>query len=353
MTLSPARFGSLLQRHHSIPAALFGTILLGALVVVWPASASADAKRARVVVYNGFGTTARACLWGRVLEDKDYGKAKKKDSWYRKMRRNISALESDEIPNVKLKIKVLGKEHAVKADGEGLFKLELKGPLKQGEHKISARLLGKRPFRVEPGRLLVWPKKAGVVVISDIDDTVLDTKVTSKIKMLKGVLMKSARDLNTFKGAPPLFRVWAKRRYPVVFVSGSPVNLYSRLQHFLTLTRFPAAPLLLKELGKDKLTEQKGYKLRQIKKALDLLPGYKMILVGDSGEADPEVYAEVARRYPKRVKVVAIHRVTKESASAARFKGQVLFSKYRKLAKLLSKKGLLTKGEYKAVKKNK
>ncbi len=315
--------------------------------------ALAGTKRARIVLYNGFGTTAGARLGGRVLEDKPHGKAKKKESWYRKLRRNISALESDEIPNVALEVTVLGKKHRVKADDEGLFRLTLKGPLTLGDHPVTARLIGKRPYRTEPSRLQVWPKKPGVVVISDIDDTVLDTKVTSKARMLKGVLLKSARDLNTFKGAPALFRVWAARGYPMVFVSGSPVNLYTRLQHFLSLSAFPRAPLMLKELGKDKLTEQKGYKLRQIKKVLDLLPGYQLILVGDSGEADPEVYAAVARKHGRKVLAIGIHRVTDASKRDARFKGQVLFKKYRKLAKALCDKGLLTKAEYKKVKKGK
>ena len=341
-----------LHRHHNIMTARW-IILLTVALLAWPRPAAADPERARIVIYNGFGTTARACLGGRVLEDKAYGKAKKNESWYRKMRRNISALESDEIPNVKLEIQVLGKKHMVKSDSEGLFKLDLPGPLKVGDHLITARLKGKLPFRTEAGRLLIWPKKPGVVVISDIDDTVLDTKVTSKLKMLKGVLLKNARDLNTFKGAPSLFRVWAGRGYPIVFVSGSPINLYSRLQHFLSLTRFPAAPLMLKELGKDKLTEQKGYKLRQIKKVLDLLPGYQLIMVGDSGEKDPEVYTAVARKHPKRVMVTAIHRVTPEPHGAARFAGQVLFSSYRKLSKTLVNKGLLTPAEYKLVKKRK
>jgi phosphatidate phosphatase APP1 len=38
-------------------------------------------------------------------------------------------------------------------------------------------------------------------------------------------------------------------------------------------------------------------------------PRRKFLLVGDSGERDPEVYAEVARRHPDRVAGVAIRRV--------------------------------------------
>ena len=32
-------------------------------------------------------------------------------------------------------------------------------------------------------------------------------------------------------------------------------------------------------------------------------------LVGDSGEQDPEVYADIARRYPQRIKKIYIRRV--------------------------------------------
>jgi phosphatidate phosphatase APP1 len=38
-------------------------------------------------------------------------------------------------------------------------------------------------------------------------------------------------------------------------------------------------------------------------------PRRKFLLVGDSGERDPEVYAEVARRHPDRVAGVAIREV--------------------------------------------
>lgn len=313
-------------------------------------TAQADPVRARIVLYNGFGTPAGARLWGRVLEDKGHGKAKPGESTWRKLRRTASALESDEVPNAPLEVHVLGRKLKTRSDSDGMFSIKLAPPLAPGSHKVSARLLGKRPCRTEPAVLQIWPAKPGVVVISDIDDTVLDTGVTSKRKLLKKVLLRNAHDLQTFAGASGLFGVWARRGYPVVFVSGSPNNLYSRLSQFLALKRFPAAPLLLKNLGQDKLTEQRAYKLRQIKRTLELLPGYKMILVGDSGEQDPEVYTEVKRRHPGRVLAVGIHRVTREVNLARRFKGQVLFGSYRKLAKKLHKMGLLTKAEYKAVK---
>ncbi len=42
-------------------------------------------------------------------------------------------------------------------------------------------------------------------------------------------------------------------------------------------------------------------------------------MVGDSGEADPEVYGDIARRHPGRIKAVLIRNVTGESAEDARY----------------------------------
>jgi phosphatidate phosphatase APP1 len=188
-------------------------------------------------------------------------------------------LESDEIPHAKVEISVLGKKHRVVADEEGLFSLELRGPLPIGDHPVGGRLLeSRRPQRTLAGRLQVVaaaPKSGAVplAVVSDIDDTVLDSQVTSKRKLIWRVLTSNARKLKTFKGAPALFRQFRARGYPIVFVSGSPINLYTRLQRFFALRGFPAAPLLLKNIGSDKLTDQEGYKLRRLELVRRLLAG--------------------------------------------------------------------------------
>jgi phosphatidate phosphatase APP1 len=331
-----------------------------AVIALTAAPVHADDDPALIQIYNGVGTTARACLWGRVLEDK--GRApKKRSSWYRKLKGNIKALESDEIPHAKLLVKVAGRKVKVKADGEGLFKLELAGPLPLGSHPVSAKLRDDdRKVRVAAGRLLIFPaaKKgapAPVAVISDIDDTVLRTGVGSKVKMALKVLTTSAHDLKSFSGAPALFKAWGKRGYPVVFVSGSPVNLYPKLTRFLKLRGFPAAPLLLKDFGgKFAMTEQVAYKLAHIKEVARLLPGYRFLLVGDSGEADPEVYRKVAQRYRGRVVATMINKVEgkqRTKAELGKLKGQIFFDGYPALARVLVKRGLLTAAEARAVAK--
>ena len=288
--------------------------------------------------------------WGRVVVDPGLAPPGKEEGKLAKLRRTIAVMESDELPRAKVELSVLGRRVRATADDEGFFTLDLAGPLKQGNHRVNARLLGKsRKYRAPPGRLLIWPRKPGIAVISDIDDTVLQTGVTSKARMLRKVLFSNAHDLNSYSNAPSLYRVWAGRGYPVVYVSGSPFNLYPRIIGFMRLKGFPQSPLFLKNFGTDSLTEQVAYKLSRIGQAMALLPGYRFILVGDSGEKDPEVYRQVQGLHPKQVMATLIHRVTNEDMTSLRFKGQLLFNFYSGLARVLKEKGLLNAKELKIV----
>jgi phosphatidate phosphatase APP1 len=45
----------------------------------------------------------------------------------------------------------------------------------------------------------------------------------------------------------------------------------------------------------------------------------KLVLVGDSGERDPEIYGFIARKYPKRVHKIFIRAVKGEKSDDERF----------------------------------
>jgi len=315
------------------------------------ASGPAGARRRPVVVqiYDGFGTPLQARVWGRVLEDEGQPPPRAGDGWYRKLKRNVKALESDELPRAVVQIQVLDRKQRVVADDEGLFEVQLKGPLPQGTHAVSAQFVADRKgkqhrFRVEGGKLMVWPA-SGLAVISDIDDTVLRTGVGNKLKMARRVMTTSALDLETYPGAPALYRAWHRRGYPIVFVSGSPVNLYLKLSAFLAHRKFPRAPLMLKDFGLKDLTEQKAYKLGQIARVVQLLPGYCFILVGDDGEQDPTIYEEVGRRYKGKVELVLIHHVADRPVLG----GQLRFSSYAEAARQLRQRKKIDDAELKQV----
>ena len=301
--------------------------LVAALVLSLPALAE---DRIAIVIYNGLGTTAGAQISGRALEDEGLQAPSREDSTATKAWRMLQALESDEVEGVKLKVEAAGRTAAVVTDDEGLFDLRLKGPLPVGTHPVKVTVTNHQRWRALPGAIAVFPAKAATVVISDFDDTVVATHVTNKLKMVKGLLTTNMLDLQAFAGAARVYRALRSRGWPVVFVSGSPINLHTRIDRFLRHHRFPVAPLFLKRLGRkdtnDALFSHDSYKLKQIEKVMALLPGYQLVLVGDSGEKDPEVYREVARRYPQRVHKVLIHNVTAARQSEPRYAGQVLFT---------------------------
>ena len=62
------------------------------------------------------------------------------------------------------------------------------------------------------------------------------------------------------------------------------------------------------------------YKSKIIASILEAYPRRRFILVGDSGEKDPEVYGLMARRYSDQVTHIYIRNVTAERADAPRYR---------------------------------
>ncbi|MFZ9889413.1 MAG: phosphatidate phosphatase App1 family protein, partial [Myxococcota bacterium] len=110
----------------------------------------------------------------------------------------------------------------------------------------------------------------------------------------------------------------------VVYVSGSPLALFPRITHFLRRHGIPEGPLLLKNYGTDPFFEQRQYKRRHLEVLLDRLPASRLLLVGDSGEHDPEIYAELRRDHPTRVAGIVIRRVPGDTSPISRFAGMTV-----------------------------
>lgn len=296
---------------------------------------SLAADKVAIVLYEGIGTERGAWLSGRVLEDKGLDPPAPGERTWRKAQRLARLLESDEIPRARVEVQVLGKRHDLRADDEGLFSLSLPGPLPLGRHPIQARTFGYPQQRTLPAMLAVWPARAATVVVSDIDDTVLDTGVTHKGRMVRRLLTSNALDLKTFEGCPEQYRRWYARGWPVVFVSGSPINLQPRLRRFLDRHGFPPAPLWLKNVGtsagSDALLGQDDYKSRQLARIMSLLPGYHLVLAGDSGEHDPEIYARVRAEHPALVEATYIRQVPGARTRAQPMAHQRAFASWREV----------------------
>jgi len=172
------------------------------------------------------------------------------------------------------------------------------------------------------GRVQLVPP-VGLSVISDIDDTIKITGVTDKAELLANTF---DRELREAPGMADLYRGAVQdRELSFHYVSSSPWQLYEPLTAFMTAAGFPAATLNLKQFRvKDSsFLELFGDPLEAkpavIEPILGRYPGRRFLLVGDSGEKDPEVYGLVARRHPDQVVGILIRDVTEEAPDAPRF----------------------------------
>lgn len=167
---------------------------------------------------------------------------------------------------------------------------------------------------------LVGP--SGISIISDIDDTVKITHVTDHAKMFKATFYD---DFVVAPGMVPLYQSWIDRGASVHFVSSSPWQLYQPLFDFLTTAGVSAFTVSLKHVrAKDRtilnlFKSGEETKPLQIAPILQAYPNRKFVLVGDSGERDPETYAQLWRQHPEQIVRVYIRNVTLESADSVRF----------------------------------
>jgi hypothetical protein len=174
--------------------------------------------------------------------------------------------------------------------------------------------------RFEADARLVTP--GGVSVISDIDDTVKLSHVTDRRQLLESTFYKP---FEAVPGMPELYRELAAGGASLHFVSSSPWQLYQPLHDFLDAAGFPWATMSLKSFRfRDKTffnLFKKGSETKpaQIVPILERYPGHRFILIGDSGEQDPEVYGEIARRFPDAIRHILIRNLDGAGRGDARF----------------------------------
>ena len=286
-----------------------------------------------VLVYFGFGTARQVYVRGRVLECKGMAGAAEDDSLWRNFKQMARRFASDEIPGAVVQIDFLGASTQAKTDHEGFFEVTLtpKQPPAPDRlwHSVEVRLLEpQHPRQPQPvislGEILVPPAQAEFGVISDIDDTVVQTAATSLIKMLRIVMFSNAHTRLPFEGVSEFYRALQAGRggaqNPIFYVSSSPWNLYDLLVDFFRIHHIPHGPLLLQDYGLEPgqwlHTDHQKHKLRQIERVLTILPELPFILIGDSGQQDPEIYREVVHQYPGRILAIYIRDISLDRRQA-------------------------------------
>lgn len=190
-------------------------------------------------------------------------------------------------------------------------------PADRGVVAVPARLTARvifppgDPRRIETSVELIG--KTGLSVISDIDDTVKVTHVREPRRMWESTFYKPFEPV---AGMADAYRRLAARGAAFHYVSSSPWHLSEPLLEFLRADGFPLTTLTLKHMRlKDRTLLDiarpgRETKPPQIAAILGRFPERRFVLIGDSGEDDPEIYAEALRRSPGQIERILIRNVT-------------------------------------------
>ncbi|MEZ4450913.1 MAG: App1 family protein [Nannocystaceae bacterium] len=224
----------------------------------------------------------------------------------------------------RITVTIAGRDHALETtapNGQSVTRLRLAAddlagattPIVPKLRDGDARRFDGVIHRLDPG---------GLSVISDIDDTIKISEVRDKERLLARTFVLP------FEAVPAMaetYRRWADAGATFHYVSASPWQLYDVLQAFAAEGGFPAGSFHLKSFRwKDTsffslFQDPVEYKLAIARPLVAAATGRRFILVGDSGERDPEVYAALLREHPGAVVHVYIRDVTGEGRDAPRY----------------------------------
>jgi Uncharacterized conserved protein len=174
--------------------------------------------------------------------------------------------------------------------------------------------------------MLVPPPSVRFGVISDIDDTVIQSRVSNFLLAARTVLLGNARTRLPFPGVAAFYRALhdgatGHEHNPIFYVSSSPWNIYDVIAEFMELQQIPRGPILLRDwdiaLGALSSTRHFDHKGEAIRRILATYPELPFILIGDTSQHDPEIYRAIVQEFPRRIRAIYIRDVTRNAERSA------------------------------------
>lgn len=300
-----------------------------------------------IVVYRGYGTRSRVFVHGRALQNREVSAASGSDTVYRNLVNTYRRAEADPLPHARIRAHAGGAQVDLSADDEGFFSgwLDMPAAL-TGEspwHEVEVELLA--PLRPGTegvkgaGQVMVAPDTATFGVISDIDDTVIRSRVSNFLQAARTVMLGNALTRLPFPGVAAFYAALRdgatkSENNPIFYVSSSPWNIYDVISDFMDIQKIPVGPLILRDwdINFGALSSQRHYehKGRAIREILKTIPDLPFILIGDTSQHDPEIYHGIVKEFPDRIRAIYIRDVTRTAqrkASVSRLAEEILEAK--------------------------
>lgn len=282
-----------------------------------------------LVAYRGWAGAGGVRLRGRVLANPPVQTPGPHARWWSNLRDTWRRWASDEIPDAIVAAQMGETVQVITCDDQGYFDarlpirpedvgfwrhadLELRGVL--GHEAGAPEISGECPI-MDP------MPDARFGIISDIDDTVIETGITHLLTAIRLTFFSNARRRKPLKGVAPLYRALhtgaaetgGSPRNPIFYITSSAWNLHDLIDDFLRINDIPVGPIRMQALRIDRHQFIKSGHRHKLEKALGIVddfPHLPFLLVGDSGQHDAALYAELAALRPEQIKAIVIRDVS-------------------------------------------
>lgn len=277
----------------------------------------------QIQAYRGFGTPEQLVVRGRVLKELRLRDPEPDDSMWDNVLATYRRFDTHPVPGARVEARLGTQTVEAVAGDDGYFAavFTLASPLPAGAwYDIPLTLIEPTDPEGVPitatAEVVVPHQGAQFVVVSDIDDTILHSSATDRLKMARLTLLKNAHTRAPLPGVAQLYQALQagpdEAWNPVVYLSNSAWNLYDLLDDFMRFNEIPTGPVLLQDIGWDRgkvVRSRHGeHKLAHLENLLEVWP-LPLVLIGDTGQLDATIYAKVCEAHPHRVRAVYLRDV--------------------------------------------
>ena len=214
-----------------------------------------------------------------------------------------------EVPDAPVEIRCGGVQQVVRSDAAGTIDVELRGVAGgTAELQLTGDTTVREVTVFAPG------PEARHLIVSDIDDTVLETELANPARRIAQLLLSDRPVRLPFEGVAELYRALTRSGDPIFYVSNSPPNLHEHLKEIFAMHNLPPGPLLLRpwgvtETGVVPFSGGRHHKQESLQRLAADFPRLPIVLIGDSSRRDAEEYLTLAERERGRVAAIYIRRV--------------------------------------------
>jgi phosphatidate phosphatase APP1 len=283
----------------------------------------------RIDPYRSYGNATDIYVKGRVLDDEGIEQPDPNHSRWDNLKAMYKRFETDEIPGVRVRAHLYDMQQEATTDEEGYYHFHFRPetPLDNEKlwHEVHLELVDEVVPNQGPvtatGEVLIPTDSARYIIVSDLDDTVIHSNAPNLWNNWKTLILNNAYTRMPFAGVAEFYQALhagksGNASNPIFYLSSSMWNIYDMFVDFLEINNIPKGVLFLVDLGVDRerfiTTGHREHKISEIESLMDLYDDVQFILIGDSGQKDAEIYAEVARECPGRVAAIYIRDVTED-----------------------------------------